>query len=87
MLVEVQYDLGEFRFTLEDKSILTFEPISFHFHSPSEHTVNGKHYDLEMHFIHKYKGSEIQIGAIISVFFDAEDYDQSATIKNINGKK
>ena len=21
-----------------------------HFHSPSEHTVDGKHYDLELHF-------------------------------------
>ncbi|MCA9032574.1 MAG: carbonic anhydrase family protein, partial [Planctomycetaceae bacterium] len=25
----------------------------FHFHSPSEHTVDGKPYDMEMHLVHK----------------------------------
>ncbi len=25
----------------------------FHFHSPSEHTINGMHYPLEMHMVHK----------------------------------
>ena len=25
----------------------------FHFHSPSEHAVNGQHYPLEMHMVHK----------------------------------
>ncbi len=25
----------------------------FHFHSPSEHTINGAHYPLEMHMVHK----------------------------------
>ncbi|WP_158095092.1 carbonic anhydrase [Gottfriedia luciferensis] len=27
--------------------------IEFHFHTPSEHTVNGLHSDLEVHFIHE----------------------------------
>ena len=32
----------------------TFLPLNqFHFHSPSEHTVNGAHYPLEMHMVHK----------------------------------
>ncbi len=25
----------------------------FHFHSPSEHSINGVHYPLEMHMVHK----------------------------------
>jgi hypothetical protein len=31
-----------------------FMPLSqFHFHSPSEHTIGGVHYPLEMHMVHK----------------------------------
>ncbi len=31
-----------------------FLPLSqFHFHTPSEHTINGVHYPLEMHMVHK----------------------------------
>jgi hypothetical protein len=25
----------------------------FHFHTPSEHSINGVHYPLEMHMVHK----------------------------------
>ena len=31
-----------------------FYPIQLHFHAPSEHTVNGMHYDLEVHIVHTY---------------------------------
>jgi carbonic anhydrase len=32
----------------------TFVPLNqFHFHTPSEHTINGVHYPLEMHMVHK----------------------------------
>lgn len=30
-----------------------FELKQFHFHSPSEHTVNGKHYPMEVHLVHQ----------------------------------
>lgn len=30
-----------------------YELVQFHFHSPSEHQVNGKHYDMEVHLVHK----------------------------------
>ena len=26
--------------------------LQFHFHSPSEHTINGEFYDAEVHFVH-----------------------------------
>ena len=28
-----------------------FVPLQLHFHAPSEHTFNGKHYDLELHIV------------------------------------
>ena len=30
-----------------------FVPMQIHFHSPSEHTIDGRQYDLEMHLVHK----------------------------------
>jgi carbonic anhydrase len=38
------------RLTVADKSYVL---VQFHFHAPSEHTVNGEHYPMEMHFVHK----------------------------------
>lgn len=31
---------------------MTFVANQFHFHAPSEHTINGEYMDLEMHTVH-----------------------------------
>jgi len=31
----------------------TYALVQFHFHAPSEHTVNGAHFPMEMHFVHQ----------------------------------
>eukprot|EP00347_Sterkiella_histriomuscorum_P001009 403373689 len=49
----------------------TFQLLQFHVHSPSEHTFDGKHYDLEIHFVHKHF-SDNKL-AVLSVQFDVED--------------
>lgn len=38
----------------------------FHFHSESEHTVDGKHYPLEAHFVNQSQDGRL---AVIGVFF------------------
>jgi len=38
----------------------------FHFHTPSEHTVNGKHYPLELHLVHADEEGNL---AVLGVFF------------------
>jgi carbonic anhydrase len=30
----------------------TYKLAQFHFHAPSEHTIDGRHFPLEMHFVH-----------------------------------
>lgn len=45
----------------------SFELKQFHFHSPSEHTLHGKHFDMEMHLVHKSEAGEI---AVIGVFIE-----------------
>jgi len=39
----------------------------FHFHAPSEHTVDGRHYPFEAHFVHTDDEGNI---AVIGVFFE-----------------
>ncbi|ALB53452.1 Carbonic anhydrase [Cronobacter universalis NCTC 9529] len=36
-----------------------------HFHAPSENTLHGKHYDLEMHLVHKNAAGEIAVVAVM----------------------
>ena len=43
----------------------TYELVQFHFHAPSEHTVKGQFYDMELHLVHKNKNNEI---AVVGVF-------------------
>ncbi|MGX7148688.1 carbonic anhydrase [Enterococcus ureasiticus] len=44
----------------------TFALTQFHFHAESEHTVNGKHYPLEAHFVNESQDGRL---AVIGVFF------------------
>jgi carbonic anhydrase len=43
----------------------TYELLQFHFHVPSEHTVKGQFYDMELHLVHKNKRNEL---AVVGVF-------------------
>ncbi|MCF6155647.1 MAG: carbonic anhydrase family protein [Candidatus Brocadia sp.] len=42
-----------------------FELIQFHFHTPSEHIIHGKHYDMEAHLVHKGEHGEIAVVAVL----------------------
>jgi carbonic anhydrase len=39
--------------------------LQFHFHAPSEHTLDGKQYDAEVHFVHANDKGEL---AVVGVF-------------------
>jgi carbonic anhydrase len=44
-----------------------FELLQFHFHHPSEHTLDGRRVDLEVHFVHRSAGGRL---AVLGVFFE-----------------
>lgn len=53
----------------------TYEPIQFHFHAPSEHTINGESYDLELHLVHRDKVTK-KPAAVVGILFKlSEDPD------------
>jgi len=45
-----------------------FDLLQFHFHTASEHTVNKRQFDLEMHLVHKlHNGDDL---LVLGIFFD-----------------
>lgn len=59
----VQVEVGNgSRITVDGKA---FELLQFHFHTPSEHVVDGKPFPAEVHFVHRAADGEL---AVIGVF-------------------
>ena len=49
-----------------------FSSAQFHFHHPSEHTVNGKAYPAELHLVHKNDRGEL---AVLGIFIEFASQD------------
>lgn len=65
---------------------VTWDGLQFHMHAGSEHTINGKRYDLEMHTVHVKDGASTTedagngfVAAAMGLIFDVDDYDKSVT--------
>lgn len=59
-----------------DGQVLEYQSMNMHMHSPSEHTVNGINYDLELHLPHQLidKSLKTKLGltrdkAVVGIFF------------------
>ena len=53
-------------------AISEYQAFQFHFHAPSEHTINGNYYDLEMHIVHNAISqplTEYMSMAVIAILF------------------
>ena len=58
--------------TMEDAGSITagcvdYKLLQFHFHGYSEHTVDGKQYDLVAHLVHQSEGGDL---AVVGVLFE-----------------
>ena len=58
--MEVRYRYGS-TFKLNNK---TYELSQFHFHHPSEHTIKGKSFPMEIHFVHHHSSSRLAVIAV-----------------------
>jgi carbonic anhydrase len=50
--VKLNFTKGKLTFLDVDGSMSYYKFTEFHIHSPSDHTFNGKHYNVEMHLVH-----------------------------------
>ena len=77
---------AELAITFSDGSMEQFTPKQFHLHAPSEHSVDGKLYDAEIHLVHVYKGVQPEAyGAVIGIFFDRKEggTEENAFLKSL----
>lgn len=42
-----------------------YELVQYHFHAPSEHTIDGKHSPLEAHFVHESADGELAVASVL----------------------
>lgn len=49
-----------------------FQLLQYHFHSPSEHTVEGRHFPMEMHMVHRNDAGDL---AVIGVLVEAGEHN------------
>lgn len=55
--IEVEYQDGSYINYQSDD----YHLIQFHFHAPSEHSIDGKYYPMEMHLVHKNKNGKADV--------------------------
>lgn len=80
--VQVNYPAGSTA-TIDGK---TYNLLQFHFHTPSEHTINEKHAEMEIHFVHSNDVGEIAvIGAMMQA--GTKNYDISKIWRNIPAER
>lgn len=59
--VQVNYEHGS-TMTVEGK---TYELVQFHFHAPSEHAIDGKLCDMEVHLVHRNSEGKLAVISIL----------------------
>jgi carbonic anhydrase len=66
--VEVPYEsTKESTLSVGSQPTDVYKLVQFHFHAPSEHTINGVHYDAELHLVHTNDiGETAVIGVLLS---------------------
>jgi carbonic anhydrase len=55
-----------------------YQLTQYHFHAPSEHTINARHADVEGHFVHKNANGDT---AVVGVFYAALRRSETADVQ------
>jgi carbonic anhydrase len=69
--VQVNYDEGSY---IEIDGMGRYELKQFHFHAPSEHTLDGKHFTKELHFVHQNADGEL---AVVGVWVEEGSHNHA----------
>lgn len=76
--IQATYDAGSTIFM----DNVSYELKQFHFHAPSEHTINGQPFPMELHLVHQSdEGAYAVVGVMLGV---AENTDQPGAIASLS---
>lgn len=91
------YNSGHYiRYEVDEAAILTeagyvmagdakYNVKQFHFHALSEHTVQGKHFGMEMHVVHQKEGSSGNDDLlVVAIFFDQEGQVSTSLLTDLD---
>jgi carbonic anhydrase len=59
--IQINYDDGD-TLSLGESS---FDLVQYHFHSPSEHTLSGRRYPMEMHMVHRSASGALAVVGVL----------------------
>lgn len=59
--VQVNYDAGSYI----ELDTVRYDVLQFHYHAPSEHTVDGKEFPAELHIVHKNEDGGLAVVGIL----------------------
>ncbi len=60
--IQANVQEGNAQITIGDK---TYKLAQFHFHLPSEHELDGKAYEMELHLVHKTEAKELAVLGVL----------------------
>lgn len=66
--IQVSFDEGN----TVDVGDQEYALVQYHFHAPSEHTLNGEHFPMEAHFVHASESREL---AVVGVFIEQGEHN------------
>lgn len=67
----VQFNMkGDNSITIKEKK---YDLLQFHYHALSEHTINGEHSPIEVHFVHKHSDTDFAVVGIMYVEGDENE--------------
>lgn len=66
--IQINYDEGS---NLQLGAV-SYELKQYHFHAPSEHTIEGRHFPMEMHLVHQSAAGEL---AVLGVLIEQGDHN------------
>lgn len=77
--IQVNYDAGS-SITYNEN---TYQLVQFHFHHPSEHFIDGKPSDMEIHFVHRDDVGNLAVVGVMLVAGDADNEAYAPVFDNL----